>query len=296
MSFYHVFTLMLLTISRMRIEASSYYFVKHDKTQNTDLKNVLENNCYAWTCNLRNELSTCTNQGCLLASNNVTVPKELRHAKEIRTTIKTYVNYCGGNSYDARKCIPAMFVTVTMIYADSTENTTMTYADLTYNPMIEESFLAPNWSAVGAPNSNNFNASRLITTEYTVQNRKHASPYLTLISIRIAIQPYKFCGKISDAFVFTDTCLRTVNNLVEYPLSVTKGRVNGTCVANSSPVKQDDVEKEFYATCQPAVGYVMFKGSCTCNRGHTVAINGTSCQGIWFTHKSLIVIKSRFLI
>ena len=276
------FVLTLMMISRMRIEASPYYFVKHDKTQKTELKNVLESSCYAWTCNSRNELSTCTNQGCLLASKNLTVPKELRHAKEIHTVIKTYVNYCGGNSYNARRCIPAMFVTVTMTFADSSNN--LTYADSTYyDSVIEESFLAPNWSAAGASNSNNFSASHQMVTSYSIQNRWHASINSTLASIRIAIQPYKFCGRISDVYTFTDACLNTVTHLVEFPLSAAEGSVNGTCVANASPVNLDmKNNKELYAICQPKDGYIKYSGVCSCNKGYTIANDNTSCQGMIF--------------
>ena len=245
-------------VSRMCIEASPYYFIKHDKSQNTDLQNVLRDSCLAWTCNSQNEILTCSDKGCVLASRNVTVPAGLRHVRDVRVMFVTHVNYCGRSS-STEKCLPVMNVTLTMTYADSTNS-----------GVINKNFLTPNWTI---ESSNRFNTSQTVSSEFTIQNRRHKNSRLA--SIRISIEPYTFCGRILGVYVFTDACPKTVTNLVKYPFSVTEGRVNATCIDNAFPVVNG-----LYGVCQPNVGYLTFKGICACARGHTLSENSFSCQGM----------------
>ena len=278
------------------IDASPYYIVKHDRTQNADLRNEVSGHCYVWTCSARNELSTCA-QGCSLSSENVTVPKGLRHAETIRVRFMT-LSSCGKTA-DTETCQNSANVILTMVYTDSAEVVS------TYD---QQQFLVPNWTR---NMTSLFNSNQEIVSDFTVHTAMHkmfprndckdfdhsageskncrntAIPDTknnnsnlidqNLVSIKMRVEPYKFCGRISSAYVYIDACVETIANLVVYPYSTVGGRVNASCVDNATPLAV--AMDELYGVCLPSTGYSDFKGICECDSGYILANDGISCKG-----------------
>jgi len=235
--------------------AERFYFVKYGKNATTQLFNIYTPVCYVWTVTSGYLLDSCLKNTCPLESKAKTVPAGLRKVDVIIVEIKVRMTRCATHRYPCHD--DRLGVSIVAYDSDGTTR--------------GDHLKVYVWT--GTINLINSHQVEIITPIATSITKG-----LNITNVKIRIEPYKFCGNISEILVYTPACLpAVVHDLVMYPYSAFEKRVNGSCVPNAVRKSPDSL---LNAVCDFKLGYTQFTSDgCECKSGFK-EINGT-CVGEW---------------
>ena len=242
-----------------------HYFVKYNQNDTTQLHNIHPRACYVWTVSAHHVLDTCVPETCPsnhvfntcipdtcpLQSKAVDTPSGLQEVIEINVEVTLRVKRCTVQNSRCRERLS--------LWVSAFDSQGVSRRSNIKFPLIEE--------------VESFDPKKNITSLL----KSNIAKGMNLTKIQVEIEPYTFCGSISEVLVYTTVCLAKVvlHDLVVYPYSVTEGRVNGECIANA--VRKSPLGK-LYAMCDFKQGYTQFSGEvCECKPGFT-KIDG-ACLG-----------------